>query len=197
MSKTPTPKAQINSDEFDPITAEVIRSALDNITTEMSLVLLRTSGSPVLTESKDFSTVVFDAELNQIGSSGYILLHMSSSRLGVEAVAKARAPHDVQPGDAFICNDPHTSGALHQGDVGIVMPAFHGDKLVGWTFANAHLMDIGGSAISGFAPEARDTAMPFSTPSGSALCAITCACRCLLSATYAAWLPPVMSAVNA
>ena len=145
------------SDDHDPITAEVIRSAFDNITTEMSLVLLRTSGSPVLTESKDFSTVLFDDELNQIGSSGYILLHMASSRRGVEAVARARVPHDIKPGDAFICNDPHTSGALHQGDVGIVMPIFHQDELVGWTFANAHLMDIGGSAISGFAPEARDT----------------------------------------
>jgi N-methylhydantoinase B len=149
--------SQEAADEFDPITAEVIRSAFDNITTEMSLVLLRTSGSPVLTESKDFSTVLFDAELNQIGSSGYILLHMASSRLGVEAVANARVPDDIKPGDAFICNDPHTSGALHQGDVGIVMPVFYGEKLVGWTFSNAHLMDIGGSAISGFAPEARDT----------------------------------------
>ena len=111
--------AQANQD-FDPITAEVIRSAFDNITTEMSLVLLRTSGSPVLTESKDFSTVLFDADLNQIGSSGYILLHMASSRMGVEAIARERSPDDIQPGDAFICNDPHTSGALHQGDVGIV-----------------------------------------------------------------------------
>lgn len=142
---------------MDPITAEVIRAAFDNITNEMSLVLLRTSGSPVLTESKDFSTVLFDADLHQIGSSGYILLHMASSRLGVQAVAAARVPHDIQPGDAFICNDPHTSGALHQGDVGIVMPIFYGADLIGWTFSNAHLMDIGGAAISGFAPEARDT----------------------------------------
>ena len=149
--------AELAQGKLDPITAEVIRSAFDNITTEMSLVLLRTSGSPVLTESKDFSTVVFDADMNQIGTSGYILIHMSSSRLGVEAVAKARVPDDINPGDAFICNDPHTSGALHQGDVGIVMPVFYGDELVGWTFSNAHLMDIGGSAISGFAPEARDT----------------------------------------
>lgn len=126
--------AQTASGDYDPITAEVIRSAFDNITTEMSLVLLRTSGSPVLTESKDFSTVLFDADLNQIGSSGYILLHMASSRRGVEAVARARVPDDIQPGDAFICNDPHTSGALHQGDVGIVMPIFYRDELVGWTF---------------------------------------------------------------
>jgi len=142
--------------DFDPITAEVIRSAFDNITTEMSLVLLRTSGSPVLTESKDFSTVLFDKDLNQIGSSGYVLLHMASSRLGVRSVVEKRVPGDVKPGDAFLCNDPHTSGALHQGDVGIVMPIFYDDEIVGWTFSNAHLMDIGGAAISGFAPEARD-----------------------------------------
>ena len=151
------PALEEATQEFDPITAEVIRSAFDNITTEMSLVLLRTSGSPVLTESKDFSTVLFDADLNQIGTSGYVLLHMASSRRGAQAVAKARLPDDINPGDAFICNDPHTSGALHQGDVGIVMPVFYKDELVGWTFSNAHLMDVGGSAISGFAPEARDT----------------------------------------
>ncbi len=37
------------------------------------------------------------------------------------------------------------------------MPIFYGGVLVGWTFSNAHLADVGGSAISGFAPGARDT----------------------------------------
>ncbi len=150
--------------DFDPITAEVIRSSFDNIAREMSVVLLRTSGSPVLTESKDFSTILFDADCNQLGVVGYLLYHLASSRLGVRAVAKARYPHDVKPGDAFVCNDPHNMGAAHQGDVGIIMPIFDQgegsdadeDRLVGWCFANAHMSDVGGSAISGFAPEARD-----------------------------------------
>lgn len=146
--------------EFDPITAEVIRSSFDNIASEMSLVLLRTSGSPVLTESKDFSTILFDADCNQLGVVGYLLYHLASSRLGVRAIAEARYPQDVRPGDAFICNDPHNMGAAHQGDVGIIMPIFYDlegvETLVGWCFANAHMSDVGGSAISGFAPEARD-----------------------------------------
>ena len=33
----------------DPITAEVVRCAYDNIAEEMALVLVRTSGSPALT----------------------------------------------------------------------------------------------------------------------------------------------------
>ena len=151
----------VNEDEvFDPITAEVIRSSFDNIAREMSVVLLRTSGSAVLTESKDFSTILFDSDCNQVGVVGYLLYHLATSRLGVRALAKQRFPHDVNPGDAFICNDPHTMGAAHQGDVGIIMPIFHevagAEKLVGWCFANAHMSDVGGSAISGFAPNARD-----------------------------------------
>ncbi len=146
--------------EFDPITAEVIRSSFDNIATEMSLVLLRTSGSAVLTESKDFSTILFDADCNQLGVVGYLLYHLATSRLGVRHIAKNRAIEDINPGDAFMCNDPHNGGAAHQGDVGIIMPIFHSvdgaEKLVGWCFANAHMSDIGGSAISGFAPDARD-----------------------------------------
>ena len=51
---------------LDPITAEVIRCAFDNIADEMAIVLLRTSGSPVLTEAKDFSAVVFDATGRQV-----------------------------------------------------------------------------------------------------------------------------------
>ena len=145
---------------FDPITAEVIRSSFDNIAREMSLVLLRTSGSAVLTESKDFSTILFDADCNQLGVVGYLLYHLATSRLGVRALAKQRYPDDVSPGDAFMCNDPHNMGAAHQGDVGIIMPIFHdidgAEKLVGWCFANAHMSDVGGSAISGFAPNARD-----------------------------------------
>ncbi|MBV1931150.1 MAG: hydantoinase B/oxoprolinase family protein [Porticoccaceae bacterium] len=145
---------------FDPITAEVIRSSFDNIAREMSVVLLRTSGSAVLTESKDFSTILFDANCNQVGVVGYLLYHLATSRLGVRALAKQRCPDDVKPGDAFMCNDPHGMGAAHQGDVGIIMPVFHDldgeEKLVGWCFANAHMSDVGGSAISGFAPNARD-----------------------------------------
>jgi N-methylhydantoinase B len=141
---------------FDPITAEVIRSGLENIAREMSAVLIRTSGSPVLTEAKDFSTVIFNEQQEQLAIAGYVLFHVASSRAGVRAVAARRLPNDIAPGDAFICNDPYTSGAVHQGDVGIVMPIFLREKLVGWSFANAHLIDVGGMAIGGIAPLATD-----------------------------------------
>ncbi len=67
------------SSELDPITAEVIRCAFDNIADELAIVLLRTSGSPVLTEAKDFSAIVFDAAGRQAGTAGYVLGHLASS----------------------------------------------------------------------------------------------------------------------
>ncbi len=140
----------------DPITAEVVRCAFDNIADEMAVVLLRTSGSPVLTEAKDFSAVVFDASGRQIGSAGYVLGHLASSRIAVQEIIEKRVPEDLEPGDIFACNDPYTVGALHQGDVGIVMPIHHQEALIGWAFANAHLIDVGGTSISGIAPQAHD-----------------------------------------
>jgi N-methylhydantoinase B len=142
--------------DIDPITAEVVRCAYDNIADEMAVVLLRTSGSPVLTEAKDFSAVLFDVAGRQVGSAGYVLGHLASSRLAVLEIMDKRLPNDLGVGDIFICNDPYSVGALHQGDVGIVMPIHKGNALIGWAFTNAHLLDVGGSSISGMAPQAHD-----------------------------------------
>ena len=121
----------------------------------MALVLVRTSGSPALTEAKVFSTIVFNRAGEQIGSAGYILLHLASSRIAVEALVEQRGD-EIEPGDAYICNDPHTNGALHQADVGIIMKILLDKELIGWTFANAHLIDVGGASLGGMAPTAYD-----------------------------------------
>lgn len=85
---------------------------------------------------------------------------MSISRLSVEAIATVRLLDDIEPGNTFICKDPHTSNACHQGEIGVIMSVFHNDQPVAWTFANARLMDAGGAAISRFGPQARDIRRP-------------------------------------
>jgi N-methylhydantoinase B len=138
------------------VQAEVFRKRLENVTTEMAITLSRTSGSPSVTEAKDFSTALFDSGGDQIGFSGFVSFHVASSLLGVDAVRAAHDIESIRPGDIFCCNDPYTSGAMHQGDVGIVMPFFHDGELVGWGFLNEHLLDVGGAGISGMAPTAGD-----------------------------------------
>jgi len=142
--------------KYDLIDVEVHQKSLTNIASEMAITLMRTSGSPVVTEAKDFSTCILDAKVEQLAFSGYVTFHISTAVLGVEAVLRHVPVEEIRPGDGFMCNDPHTSGAIHQGDVGIVMPFFHDDELVGWGYVNEHVLDIGGSAVSGFAPGAFD-----------------------------------------
>lgn len=139
----------------DPVLAEVIGNRLFNITLEMASTLIRTSGSPVLTEAKDFSTAVFDRKREHVGFSGYVIAHIGSSLEGVRAVHREYGD-DLHPYDHFICNDPYTSGAIHQGDVGIISPLFWHEEPVGWAFSNAHVLDVGGMSPGGWAPVAYD-----------------------------------------
>jgi N-methylhydantoinase B len=150
MTSTTTPHTA-----DDPILAEVIGNRLHNITLEMASTLIRTSGSPVLTEAKDFSTAVFDRKREHVGFSGYVIAHIGSSLEGVRAVEREYGD-DLHRYDHFICNDPYTSGAIHQGDVGIISPLFWSSQLVGWAFSNAHVLDVGGMSPGGWAPVAFD-----------------------------------------
>jgi N-methylhydantoinase B len=139
---------------YDIIRAEVLRKSMESIANEMAITLMRTSGSPVVTDAKDFSTTVLDRSGEQVGFSGYVAFHVSTSVLGIEAVL--RQYDDVAPGDIILMNDPHTAGAIHQGDCAIAMSYWWRDRHVGWGHVNEHMLDIGGSSVSGFAPEARD-----------------------------------------
>ena len=146
----------------DVIAAEVHRKALENVTNEMAISLVRTSGSPVVVDGKDFSTCLLDTIPEHLGFSAYVLLHLGTSLLGTRAVRDLVASRagdgagDLRPGDGWIVNDPHAGGAAHQGDVAVIMPTFYEGTQLGWGFVNMHILDVGGSGMGGIAPGARD-----------------------------------------
>jgi len=145
----------VATETYDPVSVEIHRKALENITNEMAIALTRTSGSPVVYEVQDFATCLMDVEGEHLSISATVLFHAGSSLLGTRAVIESLGPDVVpKPGDGWIVNDPFSGGALHQGDVGIIMPQFYEGAHVGWSFANVHIMDVGGMGVSGFAPGA-------------------------------------------
>jgi N-methylhydantoinase B len=146
----------MSTPDYDVIAAEVHRKAIKNLTDEMAITLVRTSGSPIVTESKDFSTCLMDTKPEHLGFSSYVLFHVGSSLIGTQVIVDLVAGGDLRPGDGWVVNDPHTAGAMHQGDVSIIMPTFHGDAHLGWSFVNMHVLDVGGVGISGYAPGAHD-----------------------------------------
>lgn len=146
----------MSSASYDVIAAEVHRKALENVTREMAITLMRTSGSTVVTEGKDFSTCVMDLDAEPIGFAAYVLIHLSSAVMGGRLIADLTRGHEVRPGDGWIINDPQKGGQAHQADVSIVMPTFHRDRHIGWAFSNMHVLDIGGGGVSGYAPGAHE-----------------------------------------
>jgi N-methylhydantoinase B len=142
--------------EYDVIAAEVHRKALENLTHEMAITLVRTSGSPIVTNGGDFSTCLMDTNPEHLGFSSNVIFHVGSSLIGTQVITSRVEAEDVRPGDGWVVNDPHTGGAMHQGDVSIIMPTFYKDELLGWSFSNMHVLDIGGVGISGYAPGAHD-----------------------------------------
>lgn len=142
----------------DVITTEVHRKALENLTNEMGIALLRTSGSPVVVDAKDFSTCLMDRTPEHLGFAAYVLFHLGTSLVGTERIVDlvAKSGQELRPGDGWIINDPIAGGAAHQGDVAVIMPMFYSGQHLGWGFVNMHVLDIGGAGLSGIAPDAHD-----------------------------------------
>src|SRR3954447_13969559 len=133
----------MHSDLPDIVEVEAFRKALENLTEEMAITLKRASGSSIVVDTHDFCTAIFDAAGEQLAFSGWVTMHSASSVMGVrEAIRLYGEDPELAPGDAIVVNDPHAGGALHQADVGIVMPLFRDTTLVGWSYSNVHVIDI-------------------------------------------------------
>lgn len=141
--------------EVDPVTFEVVWHRLLDITEEMGIKYMRTSGSPVLVGAYDASTGITlpDGELVAMGP--YITTQAHVLRLIIGSVIERRTEHPgINPGDMYICNDPYL-GATHQPDVATVAPVHAGDELIAWVGSSGHWLDIGGPEPGGFTMTAR------------------------------------------
>ncbi|WP_040840507.1 hydantoinase B/oxoprolinase family protein [Nocardia brevicatena] len=146
----------VTIDTHDPVTLEVIRMRLDAIVEEMGIAMIRSSGSPVITEAGDFNTALFTPDGRIYSYSDYVQFHIGSGGVAVRNLIETLAGEQVRPGDAFICNDPHTSGSSHPPDTTVISPVFFAGELIAWAQSQAHLVDVGGMTPGGFAPAALD-----------------------------------------
>jgi N-methylhydantoinase A/oxoprolinase/acetone carboxylase beta subunit/N-methylhydantoinase B/oxoprolinase/acetone carboxylase alpha subunit len=127
---------------IDPVTFEVLSSALTSIADEMGGVIKRSSYSPIIRDMEDFSCAVFTGTGDLVAQADYIPAQLGAMSLVVKSVLD-RWGGRISEGDAFICNHPYL-GAMHLPDINIVEPVFHGDELIAWTGTAAHHIDVGG-----------------------------------------------------
>ena len=129
--------------EIDPVTLRVIGGACDSICKEMALLQLRVSHCALVTESEDLGCGLFLPDGRQIAESGSSPLHCGSIG-GYIRGFMVKLEGNLQEGDVIIHNDPY-AGAGHSPDVGIMVPIFYHDELIGFTGSTTHWIDIGGA----------------------------------------------------
>lgn len=128
--------------KIDPITVEVIGSALTSIVEEMGEALVRASYSTNIKERRDCSTALFDRHGNTLCQAEHIPMHLGSFIGIIPHINKRYAAKDIKPGDVFIGNDAYEGGATHLPDIVLAEPIFHGDTMVGWAVNTAHHADF-------------------------------------------------------
>ena len=141
------------SDEFDPITLEILWNRLIAIADEAAATLVRTSFSTILRESNDYACSILD-------SRGYSLADNTQSipsfvgtlprtcRSILERIPAA----SLEPGDVLITNDPWLATG-HLPDITMLAPVFHRGVLVAFAGMIGHMPDIGGTIWSADAQE--------------------------------------------
>src|SRR3712207_6548466 len=88
----------------DPVTFEVVRSALYACCAEMKAVIMRTSFSPLLSLSADLSCALLDAEGRVVAQGNDIPVHLGAVPFTVRAAFAAFPATGWRPGDGVLLN---------------------------------------------------------------------------------------------
>ena len=126
----------------DPITVELIGSALSSIVDEMGEALVRSSYSTNIKERRDCSTALFDRVGQVLCQAEHIPMHLGSFLGVITEIVRNSPTQSISPGDVFIANDPYKGGATHLPDIVLAEPIFVGDRHVAWAVNTAHHADF-------------------------------------------------------
>ncbi len=128
------------SKSLDAVELEILRNQLESVAEEMGEVLIRGAYSPNITERRDCSTALFDADGRLVAQAEHIPVHLGAMPRAVDAVLA----ENPQPGEMWLLNDPF-QGGTHLPDVTLVTPISHEGSIIGYAVSRAHHADVGGS----------------------------------------------------
>jgi len=127
---------------IDPITVEVIGSALSSIVEEMGEALIRASYSTNIKERRDCSTALFDVHGSTLCQAEHIPMHLGSFIGLLPQIMKRHAVAEMRPGDVFVGNDAYEGGGTHLPDIVLAEPIFVENRIVAWAVNLAHHADF-------------------------------------------------------
>ena len=140
--------------KIDKILASVLQRRFKSITEEMSIVLTKTTRSPILCEAKDFVTGLYDGKGKMLEQTENLPILSFSLGPVCEYIVKYFG-EEIYPGDVIFHNDVFSMGNQNN-DVAVYKPIFYRDKLVAWAAAKGHQADVGGAVPGGYNPKATE-----------------------------------------
>jgi N-methylhydantoinase B len=145
------------SNQYDPITLEIIQNSLQAAADEMFAAMRRTAMSAIIYEVLDMGTGITDRHGEIAGSGAGIPAFVGVLDKTVKQImAKFDQPGEIEPGDVFITNDPYNGGVTHLNDMVLTMPVFSEGEIVAWTANIAHWNDVGGMVPGSMSTDATE-----------------------------------------
>lgn len=140
---------------FDPVTAEIVRGAMETIAYEMATHVSLTATTPILNQSNERNATILDASGALAALSVGIPQFMLSSTLPVRFALEFFGPGGLHDGDVLIGNDPYHGGG-HLPDYNVYAPVFHDGEMVLIASIQCHHADTGGGMPGGYNADAAD-----------------------------------------
>ena len=128
----------------DAATLEVMRNSLFSIAEEMGAVLVRAAYSTNIKDRRDCSCAIYTPRGELAAQAEHIPLHLGIMPSAVRGLLSYCKDHSIEmePGDAFLFNDPFITGS-HPWDLMVATPVFHGGEIQAIVGNLAHQADIG------------------------------------------------------
>jgi N-methylhydantoinase B len=139
----------------DPVTAEIIRGAMETIAYEMATHVSLTATTPILNQSNERNATILDANGALAALSVGIPQFMLSSTLPVRFALEFFGRDGLYDGDVLVANDPYHGGG-HLPDYNIFAPVFFEGEMVLIASIQCHHADTGGAMPGGYNVDARD-----------------------------------------
>lgn len=129
------------------VTLQVIMNALQSITDEMNLALIRTAYSTNIKDRRDCSCAMYTPSgevisQTELGSP----VHLGMMPSALDSVFAHFKLEEFNDGDHFVVNIPHPTGPGHLNDITMVSPVYIDGKIAFLVANMAHHVDLGGYA---------------------------------------------------
>src|SRR6266852_724421 len=133
--------APADAPAVDPITAEIVRSALVAITDEMKTNLMRTAYNMIIYEALDFTVGLFDADGNTISIGLGLPMFIRGLSDAIKSKIAFWGKENIEPGDILLTNDSYTMGS-HLNHLTPTLTLFPAGELVAFCSSMAHWQAI-------------------------------------------------------